>query len=112
MLYDRFKILFIILLTVPVYSLLYSQQPDTLGMPDTVRQELPQFVVHDSLSAVHDSLSAVHDSLSAVHDTLLTDSTVTSQALGSDIQSEVKYSATDSLVFALDGGTVEPDTAF
>jgi len=120
LLYNRFKILFIILLTVPVYSLLYSQQLDTLTMADTARQELPQFAVPDSLFAVHDSLFAVPDSLFAFHDSLsmlldsllvadsaLTDSTLTSQALGSDIESTVTYSATDSLVFALDGGTVE-----
>ena len=92
MLYDRLKILFIILLTVPLYGILYAQQLDTIAMADSVRQDIPQFVVPDSLF---------------VADSLLTDSTATSQAVGSDIQAEVKYTATDSLVFALDGGTVE-----
>ncbi|TFH20527.1 MAG: LPS-assembly protein LptD, partial [Bacteroidia bacterium] len=92
MLYDRLKILFIILLTVPVYGLLYSQQLDSIAMADSVLQDIPQFVIPDSLFMA---------------DSVLTDSIATSQARGSDIQAEVKYSASDSLVFSLDEGTVE-----
>ena len=68
-------------------------------MGDTLRQEIPQFVLSDSLFAGPDSLQ--------VADSLLADTTAVDQAMGSDIEAEVKYSATDSLVFALDGGTVE-----
>jgi lipopolysaccharide assembly outer membrane protein LptD (OstA) len=92
LLYDRIKILFIILLTVPAYSLLYSQQPDTIAIADSVRQELPQFVLPDSL---------------LLADSVLTDTTAATQATGNDIEAEVDYTASDSLVFALDGGTVE-----
>jgi hypothetical protein len=99
LLYDRLKILFIILLTVPVCSLLYAQQLDTLAMEDTLRQEIPPFVLSDSVFSGPDSLQAA--------DTLLADTTAVDQVMGSDIEAEVKYSATDSLVFALDGGTVE-----
>jgi hypothetical protein len=78
---------------------LYAQQLDTIAMADTVRQEVPQFVEPDSLFVVPDSL--------LLADSLLTDSTAITESAESDIQAEVKYTATDSLVFALDGGTVE-----
>jgi len=99
LLYDRFKILFIILLTVPVCTLLYSQQLDTLAMGDTLRQETPQFVLSDSLFAGPDSLQAT--------DSLLADTIAVDQAMGSDIEAEVKYDANDSLTFDLENGTVE-----
>ncbi len=99
MLNDRLKILFIILLTVPGFSLLYPQQLDTLAMADTVQVDGPQFVVPDSLFRVRDTLTRA--------DSLIVDSTNISQDTGSDIESEVSYAATDSLIFALDGGIVE-----
>jgi lipopolysaccharide assembly outer membrane protein LptD (OstA) len=61
-------------------------------MADSVGQSIPPFVVPDSLFLA---------------DSVLIDSTATDQAAGSGIEAEVKYTATDSLVFALDGGTVE-----
>ncbi len=61
-------------------------------MTDTLGQEVPVFSVPDSLMQA---------------DSIRTDSLGVSGTAGSDIRAEVKYSATDSLVFALDGGTVE-----
>lgn len=92
MLYDRLKILFIILLTVPAYSLLYPQQLDTIAMADSIGQSIPQFVVPDTLFLA---------------DSVLTDSTATTRDTGNDIESEVKYAATDSLLFNMDEGSVE-----
>jgi len=68
-------------------------------MADSVRQELPLLVLADSLFTLPDSLQAA--------DSVRSDTLAANQAVGSDIQAEVKYAATDSLVFALDGGTVE-----
>ncbi len=61
-------------------------------MADSLRQASPRFVVPDSL---------------LVADSVLTDSTTATRAAESEIDAEVKYSATDSLVFSLDGGIVE-----
>jgi len=97
--YDRLKILFIILLTVPGYGLLYSQQLDTLAVADTLQVEGPRFTVPDSLFNMPDTL--------LVGDSIQVDSIAGNQATGSDIESEVIYTATDSLIFALDGGMVE-----
>jgi hypothetical protein len=51
-------------------------------------------------------LSILMDSLVRA-DSLLSDTIVTPQASEGDIAAEVKYSATDSLIFSLDGGAVE-----
>jgi len=90
--YDRIKILFIILLTVSASSILYAQQadstivPDSVLVPDTLLSQYPNGFTIDSITG--DTVPIV-------------------QTAGSDIAAEVKYSANDSLVFSLDGGTVE-----
>ncbi|MCD4710047.1 MAG: hypothetical protein K8R52_04315, partial [Bacteroidales bacterium] len=49
---------------------------------------------------------ALPDSLTVL-DSLLSDTLVSPQDTGGDIDAEVEYNATDSLIFSLDGGTVE-----
>ena len=92
MLYVRYKIFFIILLTVLTSSLLHAQQPDSAVVRDSMDVE----VFYEALS---DSLMLA--------DSLASDTLLASQAEGDDIEAEVKYSASDSLIFALDGGAVE-----
>lgn len=94
LLYERIRIFFIILLTVLACNVLHAQEPDSVVVADTTSLES----FYDALS---DSLY-VADSLRA--DSLRTD---TVQAAGGDIQAEVKYNAADSLIFGLDGGSVE-----
>jgi len=90
---DRIKILFIILLTVAAGSLLHAQQPDSVDVvyPETLA---------DSLLMPVDSITI--DSITG--DTIPVPGPRTA---GDDIQTEVVYTAEDSLVFSLDGGTVE-----
>ncbi len=92
MLYDRIKIFFIILLTLLSCSLLHAQQADSV-------------VVADSLGL--DSLSVTMPDSIMMADSLLSDTLVAPQPAGGDIDAEVKYNATDSLIFSLDEGTVE-----
>ena len=61
-------------------------------MADSVGQASPRIMVPDSL---------------LVADSLLTDSITATRAAESEIDAEVKYNATDSLVFSLDRGIVE-----
>jgi len=90
LLYARYKIFFIILLTALTSSLLRAQEPDSLIAAD---------------AAGLDSIYAVLSDSMVVADSLSTDTTAAQQ--GGDIEAEVKYSASDSLIFALDGGMVE-----
>ncbi len=92
MLYDRYKIVFIILLTLLTCSLLHAQEPDSAVMAETAGLDSIYLALSDSIPLA-DSLSS--DSLAA------------QQVAGDDIAAEVKYGATDSLIFSLDGGTVE-----
>ncbi len=90
-LHDRgIKILFIILLTVSASGISYAQQPDTLISSDTLGQLPTRFSTVDS-----------------IQNSLTPDSIQPAQPVGSDIEAEVEYTATDSLVFSMDGGTVE-----
>ena len=84
--YDPVKILFIILLTVSASSLLHAQQPDSTVVGDSLIGVAPEAFTIDSITG--DTIPLVENA-------------------ESDIQSEVKYTASDSLVFALDGGMVE-----
>ena len=95
--YDRIKILFIILLTVSACSILYAQQPDTTVTVDSIDQ---------SITLANDSLQADFPQGFAI-DSLSGDTIPVLQPVGSDIEAEVDYMADDSLVFSLDGGTVE-----
>ncbi len=95
--YERFKILFIILLTVSDCGLLYSQQPDSTVALDSIDQSVS--VVNDSLQM---GLPPGFTIDSITGDTILVPETV-----DSGIEAEVKYTASDSLVFSLDRGTVE-----
>ncbi len=88
---DRIKILFIILLTVSTCGILQAQQPDTLDVFD--------------FQAPGDSLLMLPDS--ALADSMAMDSIPPPATSGNEIGSEVDYTATDSLVFSLDGGQVE-----
>lgn len=88
---DRIKILFIILLTVSSCGLLQAQQTDTIDVVD--------------FQAPGDSLLMVMDSLE--NEINSSDSIPVRTTSGNEIGSEVEYTATDSLVFSLDGGMVE-----
>jgi hypothetical protein len=90
--YDRNKIFFIILLTVLPCSMLYAQQPDSIVTGDSAGVDLRLSMLMDSIANA---------------DTLQSDTLVTPKPAGNDIVADVKYNATDSLVFSLDGGTVE-----
>ncbi len=95
--------------------LLYGQEPDPSvpsTVPDTsivsVDEKFPAGTIpeDDSLSLNGDSLYSTSDSLTAVQDSMVTDTTYRSE-LGSSIRDLVKYDAVDSLIFSMDGGTVE-----
>ncbi len=92
MLYLRYKIFFIFLLTVLTSSLLQAQEQDTLVAGDSLDVELYYEALLDSIMMA-DSLAA---------DTLLD-----AQSEDGDIAAMITYGATDSLIFALDGGAVE-----
>ena len=94
---DRFKILFIILLTVATRGILFAQQPDSSLVRDTIS---PLFTADSTAS-----LTFPDDSLGL--DSLAADSVMMIRGSGSEIEAEVKYNAEDSLVFSLDGRTVE-----
>ncbi len=93
---NQIKILLIILLTVQAGGLLRAQQTDTVdsARPDTLS---------DSVLVYLDSTFTEP----AVLDSIAPDSASIVKKSGSEINSEVKYSATDSLIFSLDGGMVE-----
>ena len=95
--YDRIKILFIILLTVSACSILYAQQPDSTVTVDSIDQ---------SITLNNDSLQTDIPQGFAI-DSLSGDTIPVLQPVGTDIEAEVDYTADDSLVFSLDGGTVE-----
>jgi len=92
LLYIRNRIFFIILLTILTSSILHAQEQDTIVAADSTGMESMYRALLDSLMRA-DSLSS---------DTLLT-----AEPAGGEIEAMVKYSATDSLIFALDGGAVE-----
>jgi len=92
LLYARYKIFFIILLTVLTGSLLHGQQPDSLALADTIGLDGYYETLSDSVPQA-DSLSA--------------DTLIAAEPAEGGIDAEVKYSASDSLIFALDGGAVE-----
>ncbi len=95
--YDRIKILFIILLTVSACGLLYSQQPDSTVIVDSIDQ---------SFTLVNDSLG-MYINPGFAFDSITGDTIPIPQPEGSDIEAEVEYTSSDSLVFSLDGGMVE-----
>ncbi|MEN8227199.1 MAG: putative LPS assembly protein LptD [Bacteroidota bacterium] len=95
--YDRIKILFIILLTVSACSILYAQQPDSTVTVDTIDQF--GTLTNDSLQAGFPHGFTL--------DSLTGDTIPLPPPGGNDIDAEVAYTANDSLVFSLDGGTVE-----
>ena len=95
--YERFKILFIILLTVSSCGILYSQQPDSTVVVDSIDQ---------SVSLVKDSL-LMEILPGFTIDSITGDTIFVPQPVDSGIEAEVDYTATDSLIFSLDGGTVE-----
>lgn len=91
---------------------------DTIGMIRDTLLTAPAAMIPDSISAIQDSLSITGDafaadtlpvppdSLGMTMDSLATDTTARS-GLGSAITAEVDYDAVDSLIFSMDGGTVE-----
>lgn len=93
--HDRIKIVFIILLTAGNSILLQSREP--------VRHDLS---ARDTGINTGGADSILVDSLITA-DTLRVDSLVVDDNAGSDIRAEVNYNATDSLVFSMEGGTVE-----
>jgi len=92
LLYERNRIFFIILLTVLACNVLRAQEPDSILVADT--------------TGLDSTYAALTDSLSLA-DSLIVDSLQVPKPAGGDIASEVKYSARDSLIFALEGGAVE-----
>jgi len=102
--YNRIKILFIILLTVSACSLLFAQQPDSTVVGDSV-VAFDYVSVGDSTLAADSLFSGIPEGFTI--DSISGDTIPIVQSEGSDIEAEVKYTATDSLVFSLDGGTVE-----
>jgi hypothetical protein len=106
-------------------------KPELIQLPDSLARDslvsagslpagsVPDSLARDSLAltagSVPDSLAldslTMPDSLAldslATPDSLALDSLATPERSGSEINSEVDYTATDSLVFALDGGKVE-----
>jgi lipopolysaccharide assembly outer membrane protein LptD (OstA) len=78
---------------------LHAQEPDSVLVSATAAM--------DSVYEAKDSLyEAMLDSI-AVADSLSSDTLDARPVAGSDIEAEVKYTATDSLIFSLDGGMVE-----
>ncbi|MEA3462647.1 MAG: putative LPS assembly protein LptD [Bacteroidota bacterium] len=92
MLYARHKIFFIILLTALTGSLLHAQEPDSLVLADSAD-------LHSFYEALADSIT--------VADSLSSDTLDAQRSAGGEIEAEVRYNATDSLIFSLDGGMVE-----
>ncbi len=92
MLYVRYKIFFIILLTLLTSSILHAQQQDSVMVADSTDVE-----------AIYEALS---DSIIRA-DSLSSDTLLTAKPAGGEIEAIVKYGATDSLIFALDKGGVE-----
>jgi len=92
LLYERTRIFFIILLTVLTSSLLHAQQADSVVVSDSTDLELSYEPLPDSI---------------VLADSLASDTLLASQSEEGDILAEVKYSANDSLIFALEGGAVE-----
>jgi lipopolysaccharide assembly outer membrane protein LptD (OstA) len=88
---DPRKILFIILLTASACLKLHAQQLDSIEL------DVPEILI-DSLLVPADRVSG---------DSIDGDTIPVPKSTGSDIKAEVAYTAVDSLVFSLDGGTVE-----
>ncbi len=93
---NQIKILLIILLTVQAGGLLRAQQTDTIASPG------PEVLSDSLLSSLDSVLMAASAS-----DSMLADSALTNTQPESGVDYEVKYSASDSLIFSLDGGMVE-----
>jgi hypothetical protein len=72
---------------------------------DTIQAGPPALQLPDSLQAVTDPY-LLQDSLAIQSDTAARDTTSRSE-LGSAISDQVNYDASDSLIFSMDGGTVE-----
>jgi hypothetical protein len=73
-------------------SLLHAQRPDSLMVADTMSMDSIYMAVSDDI---------------LLADSLRSDTLTGPKPVGSDIGAEVKYNASDSLVFSLDGGMVE-----
>ena len=73
-------------------NVLRAQEPDSLVSADTTSLDSIYYAMADSLSQA---------------DSLSTDSLLVTEPAGGDISAEVKYSASDSLIFSLDGRAVE-----
>lgn len=99
MLYDRIKIVFIILLTVSACRLLHAQQPDTLDVVNS------QEIIDSMIVAVDTTSGPLPDGF--LIDSITGDTIIAPEPVSSDISAEVNYTAEDSLVFSLDGGIVE-----
>jgi lipopolysaccharide assembly outer membrane protein LptD (OstA) len=92
LLYDRKKIFFIILLTVWTSSMVLAQQADTADVSESAGSDVQSYLLPDS---------------TVMPDSLLSDTIIEPQSSEGDITSEVKYDATDSLIFSMENGTVE-----
>ncbi len=103
----RHPIIFIILLTVAVCNKLHAQETaagDTTLQGGTVLQA-DTLLQADSLLRYDTPLPA--DTVFQSDTLLQADTLQAAAGSGSDIEAEVEYNATDSLVFSLDGGIVE-----
>jgi hypothetical protein len=100
LLYDRIKILFIILLTASGSVILHGQQPDTTVVADTIDAPVPPVFHPDSIENNPPSLTysdTLSDLLlnSALSDTSLVDSLQVVTTGGSDVEAQVDYNAGD-----------------
>ncbi len=94
--FTQIKILLIILLTVQAGVLLQAQQADTLSYNGS------ELLSDSLLTAMDSTLSALNTT-----DSIDADSASVPKKQGDKINSIVKYNASDSLIFSLDGGMVE-----
>ena len=102
---DRFKIVFLILLTGLASGLLYAQEPDSAAV--NIVPSVDSVLVTGEPDSAFLARRPTFRIDSLTGDTLYLDSLAVTPQPGSDITAVVDYDATDSLVFSLDGRTVE-----
>ncbi|MEX0988237.1 MAG: putative LPS assembly protein LptD [Bacteroidales bacterium] len=109
------KIVINIVLTFATGIFLYGQEPDstmlqpvTDSLPSIIINNVPDSINNEGDSVLHSSDTSryLQDSLLMGVDSLRKD-TVRRSGIGGAVTDEVDYDAIDSLVFSMDGGTVE-----
>ncbi len=97
--------------TIPGQPGYWQGQADSILVhPDTLLTGastlLPDTTLLPLDTTLTDSIATMNDSIAMAQDTVLADTTSRS-ALGNAITEEVDYDAVDSLIYSMDGGTVE-----